>query len=92
MDDEKIVACASRALTDVVIIPKTEKEALAINYGVEHFHLYLYGHGFVLEIIYGSRKSKPSARIERWVLRLQPFSIKALYKPEAGYLHWIPLS
>ena len=53
----------------------TEKEALAIIYGVEH--LYLYGHEFVpitdhnpLEIIYGSRKSKPSARIERWVLRL----------------------
>ena len=57
-------------------------------WGVEHFHLYLYGSEFVLvtdhkplEIIYGSPKSKPSARIERWVLRLQPYSFKVVYKP-----------
>ena len=55
---------------------------------MEHFHLYLYGNDFVLvtdhkplEVIYGSRKSKPSARIERWVLRLQPYSFKVVYKP-----------
>ncbi len=42
MDDEKIVAYASRALTDVEKrYSQTEKEALAIIYGVEHFHLYL---------------------------------------------------
>ncbi len=28
MDDEKIVACASRALTDVVIIPKRRRKVL----------------------------------------------------------------
>ena len=75
MDDEKIVAYASRALTDVEKrYSQTEKEALAIIYGVEHFHSYLYGHEFdlitdhkPLEIIYGSRNSKPSARIEGWV-------------------------
>ena len=74
MNDEKIVAYASRALTDVEKrYFQTEKEALAIIYGVEHFHLYLYGPEFVLitdhkplEIIYGSRKSKPSGRIEHW--------------------------
>ena len=55
---------------------------------MEHFHLYLYGNDFILvtdhkplEVIYGSRKSKPSARIERWVLRLQPYSFKVVYKP-----------
>ena len=92
MDDEKIVAYASKALTDVEKrYSQTEKEALAIIYGVEHFHLYLYGHEFdlitdhkPLEIIYGSRNSKPSARIERWVLRLQPYSFKILYKPGAN--------
>ena len=67
---------------------QTEKEALAIIWGVEHFHLYLYGNEFTLvtdhkplEVIYGSRNSKPSARIERWVLRLQPYSFKVVYKP-----------
>ena len=88
-NDEKVVAYASRALTDVEKrYSQTEKEALAIIWGVEHFHLYLYGNDFILvtdhkplEVIYGSRKSKPSARIERWVLRLQPYSFKVVYKP-----------
>ena len=88
-NDEKVVAYASRALTDVEKrYSQTEKEALAIIWGVEHFHLYLYGNEFTLltdhkplEVIYGSRKSKPSARIERWVLRLQPYSFNVVYKP-----------
>ena len=103
-DDDKVVAYASRALTDVEKrYSQTEKEALAIIHGVEHFHLCLYGHEFVLiidhkplEIIYGSNKSKPSARIERWVLRLQPYSFKVLYKPgvnnPADYLSRHPKS
>ncbi len=87
--DEKVVAYASRALTNVEKrYSQIEKEALATIWGVEHFHLYLYGKQFALvtdhkplEVIYGSRKSKPSARIERWVLRLQPYSFKVVYKP-----------
>ena len=57
---------------------------------MEHFHLYLYGQTFTLvtdhkplEIIYGSRNSKPSARIERWVLRLQPYIFKVIYRAGA---------
>ena len=88
-DDEKVTAYASRALTDTEMrYSQTEKEALAIVWGVEYFHLYVYGHEFVLvtdhkplETIYGSRTSKTSARIERWVLRLQPYSLKVQYKP-----------
>ena len=91
-NDEKVVAYASRALTDVEKrYSQTEKEALAIIWGVEHFHLYLYGNDFTLitdhkplEVIYGSRKSKPSARLERWVLRLQPYSFNVVYKPGAN--------
>ena len=49
-----------------------------------------------LEIVYGSNKSKPSARIEHWVLRLQPYSFKVLYKPgvnnPADYLSRHPKS
>ncbi|CAB3992547.1 Retrovirus-related Pol poly from transposon [Paramuricea clavata] len=42
LDDEKTVAYASRALTDVERRhSQTEKEALAIIWEVEHFHLYL---------------------------------------------------
>eukprot|EP00794_Sanderia_malayensis_P014704 gene14704-biopygen11798 len=85
----KIIAYASRALSDVERrYSQTEKEALSIVWAVEHFHLYLYGHSFTLEtdhkpleIIYGSAKSKPCARIERWVLRLQPYDFNVKYKP-----------
>ncbi|KAK3731996.1 hypothetical protein QZH41_005497 [Actinostola sp. cb2023] len=77
------VAYASRTLTDVERrYSQTEKEALAVVWGCEKFHLYLYGTEFTLftdhkplEVIYSPR-AKPPARIERWVLRLQPYRFK----------------
>ena len=88
-DTSQVVAYASRALTSVEQrYSQTEKEALGIVWGIEHFHLYIYGSHFTLitdhkplEIIYGNVNSKPSARIERWVLRLQPYSFSVVYKP-----------
>ena len=79
-DDYRAVAYASRTLTPVELrYSQTEREALAIVWAVEHYHLFLFGANFTLitdqkplEVIYGSPKSKPSARIERWVFRLQP--------------------
>ncbi|CAB4005564.1 uncharacterized protein K02A2.6-like, partial [Paramuricea clavata] len=89
MEDDKVISYASRALTDVEKrYSQTEKEALAIVWGAEHFHLYLYGKDFTLvtdhkplEVIYGNKRAKSSARIERWVLRLQPYSFKVIYRP-----------
>lgn len=53
----------------------------------ERFNVYLYGIEFELctdhkplEVIYSPR-SKPSARIERWVLRLQPYRFKVACIP-----------
>lgn len=90
--DPKVVAYASRALSAVETrYSQTEKEALAIVWAVEHFHLFLYGNSFTLvtdhkplEIIYGATRSKPSARIERWVLHLQPYSFDVVYKAGAN--------
>ena len=89
--NQQIIAYASRALTDTEKrYSQTEKEALAIVWGVEHFHLFLFGSEFTLvtdhkplEIIYGQRTAKTSARIERWVLRLQPYAFKIIYKSGA---------
>ena len=53
----------------------------------EKFHPFVYGVPFdlvtgdkPLEVIYGPR-SKPCARIERWVLRMQPYKFKVKYEP-----------
>ena len=84
----KVVSYASRSLTAVETrYSQTEKEALAIVWACERFNVYLYGLEFELctdhkplETIY-SPKSKPCARIERWVLRLQPYKFKVIYIP-----------
>ena len=83
-DDCRIVAISSVEKR----YSQTEKEALSIVWAVEHFHLFIYGKPFQLitdhkplEIVYDSPKSKPSARIERWVLHLQPYRFTVQYKP-----------
>lgn len=67
---------------------QTEKEALALVWAIEHFKIYLYGKNEFdlisvhkpLETIFG-KKSKPCARIERWVLRLQAYNCRIVYFP-----------
>nr|XP_034319592.1 uncharacterized protein K02A2.6-like [Crassostrea gigas] len=84
----KIVAYASRSLTHVEQrYSQTEREALAIVWSCEHFHLYIYGSRFTLvtdhkplESIFNNPKSKPPARIERWRLRLQAYDFHVKYK------------
>ena len=84
------VAYASRTLTAVERrYSQTEREALAVVWGCEKFHFYLYGTTFdllsdhkPLEVIY-SPTSKPPARIERWGLRLQPYTFLLQYSPGA---------
>ena len=64
----------SKDLTDVETREsQTEKEALAIVWGIEHFHRYLFGAEFTLttvhkalEVKFNNPKIKPPARIERW--------------------------
>ena len=65
-------------------------------------HLYLYGGRFTvftdhqtLVKIFTNPASKPSARLERWSLRLQPYDIAVCYQPEREnpssskvYLNW----
>ncbi len=68
------------------ILP-TEKEALALVWATERFHPYIYGIPFELvmdhkplQAIY-SATSKPCARVERWVLRMQPYTFTVRYVP-----------
>ena len=85
------VCYASRSLTECEQrYSQTEKEALGVVWACERFHVYLYGMKFIvetdhkpLEVIYGPR-SRPCARIERWVLRLQPYDFSVIHKPGLG--------
>ena len=84
----RVICYASSSLTDTERRhSQTEKEALALVWACEKFHPHVYGVPFdlvtdhmPLEVIYGPR-SKPCARIERWVLRMQPFKFKVKYEP-----------
>ena len=85
---DRAVYYASRSLTDVERrYSQTEKEALVIVWACERLNVYLYGIDFELltdhkplEYIY-SERSTPSARVERWVLRLQPYHFTVKYIP-----------
>ena len=86
--DDKVVCYASRALSAVEQrYSQTEREMLAVVWGAERFHLYLYGAQFEIISdhkpllgIFASHK-QASARMERWRLRLSPYSYSLLYRP-----------
>lgn len=81
--ETRVVCFASKSLTDTERrYCQTEKEALALVWSVERFQAYLIGREFnlltdckALTFLF-SPTSRPCARIERWVLRLQGFQYK----------------
>ena len=85
------VAFGSRSITETEMkYSQIEKEALAIVFGCEHFHLYLYGKSFEMEtdhrpleyIFKPKSAGKPApARVERWLLRLQEYDFIVKYRP-----------
>lgn len=87
-DGPRIIAYGHKTLTECERrYCQTGKEALALVWAVKHFHVFLYGKTFdlitdhkPLEIIFGP-KSKPCARVERWILRLQSYNYKVIYQP-----------
>ena len=87
-EELRVISYASRSLSDTERrYSQTEKEALAIVWACERFHAYLYGAEFELmtdhkplECIFFP-KSKTCARIERWLLRMQPYKFSVKYIP-----------
>nr|DAA65000.1 TPA_exp: gag-pol protein [Drosophila ananassae] len=85
--DPLIISFASKALSEVETrYSQTEKESLALVWAVEKFYYYLAGLHFELvtdhkplEAIF-KPTSKPPARIERWLLRLQSYKFTVIYK------------
>ena len=100
----RIISYASRALSPVESrYSQTDIEGLSLVWGIEHFRLFLLGSEFdvytdhkALESIFNNPRSKPPARIERWMLRLQPYNFHVIYKKgtvnEADYLSRHPVT
>lgn len=86
--DSRVVCYASKSLTDTESrYCQTEKEALSLVWSVEKFQVYLIGREFnlltdckALTFLFAP-VSRPCARIERWVLRLQSFTYKIIHIP-----------
>ena len=99
----KVVAYASRSLNEIECrYSQVEREALAVRWSIEQFHLYVHGLHFTvitdhkpLVSIFSNVQAKPSARIERWCLRLQQYDFVVRYEPgsknPADYMSRHPL-
>ena len=86
------IAFASRSLAPAEKnYSQIDKEALAIVFGVKHFHQYLFGRPFIiksdhkpLQYLLGEKKGIPSmasARVQCWALTLSAYNYKVQYVP-----------
>ena len=89
INDNKIVAFASKRLTDTKSrYANIERELLAVVFGCERVHTYVYGKEFQiesdhkpLENIQNKNIAQAPPRLQRMLLRLQPYDAQILYKP-----------
>ncbi|XP_030855067.1 uncharacterized protein K02A2.6-like [Strongylocentrotus purpuratus] len=89
LQDGKGIAFASKALSDAETrYANIERELLAVVFGCERFHIFLYGKSFIvetdhkpLEIIQHKHLEAAPPRLQRMLLRLQPYKLTIVYKP-----------
>lgn len=86
-DVERPVCYASRTLNETEQkLSTTEKECLAIMYGVAQFRPYLFGRKFKIFTDHQPLKwlfnlKEPNAKLMRWKLRLEEYDFEIFYKP-----------
>ena len=89
LQDGKPIAFASKAFTDTEQrYANIERELLAIVFGCTRFHTYVYGTRFTvesehkpLENIQHKSLANTPPRLQRMMLRLQPYDFQIIYKP-----------
>ena len=89
LQNDKPVAFASKSLSETEQrYANIEREMLAVVYGCERFHTYLYGKQFVvetdhkpLEMIHLKNLSAAPQRLQRMLLRIQSYDLKIRYRP-----------
>ena len=100
IQDSKVVAFASRALTNTEKrYANIECEMLAVVVACEKFHSYMFGKKFIaesdhkpLEMIHLKNLTAVPPRLQRLMLRLQVYDMTIKYKPGTGMLLADPLS
>ena len=91
-NSKQIIMCISKSLTDTEKrYSQIEKEGVAVVWATERLNIYLLDNNFELEddykalqLIFKNPLSKPPARIQRWQLRLSPFSYTVKHIPGKG--------
>ncbi|KAK2717649.1 hypothetical protein QYM36_006428 [Artemia franciscana] len=85
----KPISFASRSLNSTEQnYSQIEKELYAILFGCIHFHQYLYGRKFMvvsdhkpLQVVLNRPISKSSPRLQRMLLRIQPYNLIIAFRP-----------
>ncbi|XP_039511288.1 uncharacterized protein K02A2.6-like [Pimephales promelas] len=89
---ERPISFMSRTLTSAELnYSQLDKEGLAVMFGIQRFHKYLYGRRFVictdhkpLLALFNEMKAVPqmaSPRIQRWAVALRAYEYEMVYKP-----------
>ena len=86
---EKVIAFASKALSPTEErYANIEREMLAVVFGAERFYTFVYGSSFTvesdhkpLELIHLKSISQAPPRLQRMLLRIQPYDMKIKYRP-----------
>ena len=89
VQEDRPVAFASRALTETERqYANIKREMLAVVFGCERFHNFLFGQDFIVESdhkppesIHLKHISSAPARLRQMLLRLQPYTMVIKYKP-----------
>ncbi len=95
---EYVVQYASRTLRGAEIhYGITEKECLAVKWGIAHFRVYLHGRKFQLKTDHKALKwlmsiKEPSGRLARWILFLQSFEFTIEYREDKKHANADALS
>ena len=89
LQNGKPIAFASKTLSDCEQrYANIERDMLAVVFGCERFHTYLFGKRFLvqsdqkpLEMIHRKNLAAAPQRLQRMLLRLQPYDFELRYKP-----------
>lgn len=91
--EEHVIAYASRTLSKAEKkYTVTEKECLAVLFGVKQFRPYLYGQEFIIITDHSSLRwlmnlKDPNGRLTRWALKLQPYNYKVIHRKGSDHAH-----